>query len=149
MPTWYDGTETQKRALNAYITLMRAAGSVSAKIHAPLAGLGLTEGQFAALEALHHLGPMRQNELAAKLLSSPGNLSILLSNLERGRLVRRRKDASDARCTVVAITARGGEVIKRIFPAHVARLVQAMSSLSPAEQEHLRALCRKLGRGAH
>ena len=34
-------------------------------------------------EALYHLGPMRPNELARKLLRSPGNMTTVLDNLER------------------------------------------------------------------
>lgn len=148
MGSRYAGTEEEVRALNAFINLMRAAGTLESKVHGSLVEAGLTVGQFAALEALHHLGPMRQNELAQKLLSSPGNLSTVLTNLQRRRLIRRQEDARDGRCTRVVLTDKGEKLIADVFPRHAARLVQAMRGLSPDEQVQLRGLCRKLGRGA-
>lgn len=145
MATRFKGTETQKQALNAYIALMRAANAVTLRAHRHLRAAKLTLGQFGALEALYHLGPMRQHELAGKLLCSPGNISTVLSNLERRKLVRRRTDNTDARCTIVEVTDKGHRLMSDMFPGHVAGLQEAMSVLAAPELESLRALCRKLG----
>jgi MarR family 2-MHQ and catechol resistance regulon transcriptional repressor len=145
----YAGSEDELRALNAYINLVRAANTVTAKAHGPLQDAGLTIGQFAALDALFHLGPMRQNELASKLLSSPGNLSTVLTNLQRRRLVNRVEDTRDGRCTRVVLTDKGRKLIGGVFPHHAARLASVMQGLADDELHQLRVLCRKLGRGAH
>jgi len=34
----------------------------------------------------------------------------------------------------------------RIFPVHLARIVELMERLNPAQQEELARLCRKLGK---
>jgi MarR family 2-MHQ and catechol resistance regulon transcriptional repressor len=146
MATKYRGTEAEARALDAYINLMRAANAVTLRVHRHLREADLTLGQFGALEALFHLGPMRQHELVEKLLCSPGNLSTVLTNLERRKLVRRRGDASDARCTMVEVTEKGTRLIEEVFPRHVEGLQTVMGALSAKEQEDLRALCRKLGK---
>lgn len=148
MPTRYPGTPSEVRSLNAFINLMRAAGTLLARQQGPLAERGLTVGQFGVLEALYHLGPLRQNELARKVLSSPGNLSIVLDNLERRRLVRREADPEDGRCTRAVLTAAGRRLVASVLPEHVGRIVEAFAVLSPAEQEELRRLCRRVGRGA-
>lgn len=145
MATKFAGTPEQIRVLNAYINLMRAANSVTLRVHRHLRAAKLTVGQFGALEALYHLGAMRQNELTAKLLCSPGNLSTVLTNLEYRQLVRRKADPSDARCIRVEITERGTRLMDDVFPGHVAGLQTALAVLSSAEQETLRSLCRKLG----
>lgn len=145
MATRFEGTDKERQALNAYIALMRAANAVTIRAHRHLRAAKLTLGQFGALEALYHLGPMRQHELAGKLLCSPGNISTVLSNLERRKLVRRRTDSADARCTVVEVTDKGQRLMDDVFPRHVVGLEEAMTALTAPELESLRVLCRKLG----
>ena len=83
MPTRYQGTAEEVQALNTYIKLQRAAETVLARTTAHLATYGLTLSQFAILEALYHLGTLSQRDLAEKLLKSPGNMSIVLKNMEK------------------------------------------------------------------
>jgi MarR family 2-MHQ and catechol resistance regulon transcriptional repressor len=54
----FKGTKQQVVSLNAYIKLMRAADSATARIHRHLAPCKLTVSQFVVLEALYHLGPL-------------------------------------------------------------------------------------------
>jgi MarR family 2-MHQ and catechol resistance regulon transcriptional repressor len=144
--TKYKGTPAEVRALDAYIKLTRASGSVDARLGGHLAEAGLTGGQFGVLEALYHLGPLHQRELAAKLLRSGGNITVVVDNLEKRRLVRRERGGDDRRFVTVHLTAAGRNLIGRIFRRHVAGIVREMVALTPAEQEELGRLCRKLGR---
>ena len=57
MPTHYKGTEEERRALDVFIKLMRAAESVADRTGGPMAAAGLTPSQFGVLETLYHLGP--------------------------------------------------------------------------------------------
>lgn len=149
MATHYDGTETERLALDAYIKLMRSTVAVNARLFPILqAEFGITTSQLGVLEALAHLGPMRHCELAGKLLVSPSNLTTVLDNLERDGLVKRERDQADRRVSMTSLTAAGVDRLAAFFPAHVARLVQAMSGLEPDEQAELGRLCRKLGRAA-
>lgn len=148
MATHHHGNEAERRALDAYIKLMRAADSVTAVVQPTLAEAGLTLGQFGVLEALWHLGPLPQHELASKLLRSSGNTSVVLANLERAGLVQRRRRNEDRRVQVVSLTPRGQQLIGEIFPRHAETLTRRMAALAPQEQEALGALCRTLGRGS-
>lgn len=147
MATHHRGNDAERRALDAYIKLMRAADSVTAAVQPALAEAGLTLGQFGVLETLMHLGPLPQHELASKLLRSSGNTSVVLANLERAGLVQRRRRNEDRRVQVVSLTPRGQQLIGEIFPRHAASLTRRMAALAPQEQEALGALCRTLGRG--
>ena len=49
----------------------------------------LTGSQFAAVEALYHLGPMSQGEISGKVLKSGSNMTTVIDHLERDGLVRR------------------------------------------------------------
>lgn len=148
MPTHYRGSAREVRALNTFIKLTRASDSVMRRLFSREIAAELTHGQFAVMEALYHLGPLCQGEISAKLLRSGGNITLVIDNLEKQGLVRRERDAADRRLVRVHLTPQGRKVIERVFPAHVQAIVEEMSVLTPAEQEQLGALCKKLGKGA-
>lgn len=147
MPTHYRGNETEVRALNAHINLARACDSLMARLSANLEKLGLTVAQFGVLEAVHYLGPMCQRDLGHKLLRSGGNVTVVVDNLEKHGWVRRERLADDRRMVRIHLTEQGRELIECVFPKHVGAVVREMSTLAPEEQEELRQLCRKLGKG--
>ena len=148
MPTHHQGPPDEVRALDAFIKLMRAAGSLLARTSRPLAADGLTAGQFGVLETLFHLGPLNQCDLARKHLQSGGNITMIVDNLEKAGLVRRERLAHDRRYVRVHLTCAGRERIAALFPRHVDHVTRQMSALTPAEQEELGRLCRKLGMAA-
>jgi len=92
-----------------------------------------------------HLGPLCQRALGEKLLTSGGNVTTVVDNLERRGLVRRVRSEEDRRFISVHLTDAGRELIGRVFPRHLGRIVEAMSALTPAEQDELARLCKKLG----
>lgn len=147
MPTRYAGEEREVRALNALITLMRASEGVAADIHREAAARGLTSSQFGVLEALFHLGPLCQGDLAAKLLRSGASTTSVVEGLERRGLVVRQRTEEDKRFVRVALTGKGRKLIAELFPAHARGVARRFGVLEPREQEELRRLCRKLGRG--
>ncbi len=146
MGTRHRGPEEETRALDAFIKLMRAADALAARVHQHLAADKLTESQLGVLEALFHAGPLCQRDLAEKLLKSGGNLTMVVGNLERRGLVHRDRDPDDRRYVRVRLTEAGRQTIERVFPRHVARIVAELGRLSPAEQNQLGRLCRRLGR---
>lgn len=145
MPTHYQGTAREKRALDAFIKLMRAGNAVSTESGRRLSEYELTASQFAVLEALYHLGPMCLSELAGKILRTAGNLTMVLDNLEKRGLAKRVSGAKDRRFITAEITSRGRDMIREVFPEHARRIAEVMSRLTPEEQDQLADLCRKLG----
>ncbi|MBX3084123.1 MAG: MarR family transcriptional regulator [Anaerolineae bacterium] len=145
MPTKYQGTREEQRALNAYIKLQRAAETSLNRTTAHLAQHGLSTSQFAILEALYHLGTLSQSELAQKMLKSTGNISSILKHMEKDGLVSRVRDPDDNRYMQVCITNQGRAVIDKVLASHIAGIVAEMSVLSADEQDELARLCRKLG----
>ncbi|HEY4246378.1 MAG TPA: MarR family transcriptional regulator [Lacunisphaera sp.] len=144
MGTRHQGAIEEINALNAFIKLQRSAESVSTRIHAVLPD-GLTVTQFGVLEALYHLGPLCQSELAEKLLKSGGNLTLVVDNLEKASLVLRERDASDRRFVVVRLTEKGNGFIGGLFPKVVANVTREMNALSSTELADLGRLCKKIG----
>lgn len=148
MPTHYSGPPNEIQALNAFINLIRAADSISAKINTSLSDHGLTETQFGVLESLFHLGSLCQKALAEKLLKSSGNITMVIDNLEKQELVLRQRDSRDRRFITIHLTPKGQHLMETIFPSHVSRITTLMNVLNSQEQEELRQLCRKLGKHA-
>ncbi|MEJ2051903.1 MAG: MarR family transcriptional regulator, partial [Calditrichota bacterium] len=142
------GSEEERRALDVYIKLMRAANSVTARLTELKTLDGLSISQFGVLEALYHLGPMHQKEIGRKILKSSGNITMVVNNLEEKGLVERRRDQQDHRFIVIYLTNRGRSKIEGILPDHVTAIRQIMQRLTPKEQTSLGDLCKKLGRAA-
>ncbi len=147
MATHYSGSKEDVQALDAYIKLVRAAESVMSRIYRNADMDGLTISQFGVLEALLHLGPMCQRELGTKILKSSGNITMVIDNLEKRKLVERKRDRGDRRFVTVYLTEPGTKTIKGIFPGHLKRIRKELDVLSPDRQEHLGQLCRDLGLG--
>ena len=146
MPTHYPGKTEEVRALNAFIKLARSLSAVQARLIPPLQKeFGLTESQFAVLEALQHLGPLSQGQLCQKILRSGSNLTTVVDNLERDQLVTRERDHADRRVQMVQLTSQGRALVCEALPVHVSRITEAMSALTVDEQLELGRICRKLG----
>jgi DNA-binding MarR family transcriptional regulator len=64
--------------------------------------------------------------------------------LELAGLVERRPDPNDRRGKLIALTDAGKRVIDETIGRHVANEERLLSVLTPAEQEKLNALLRKL-----
>ena len=141
------GTKKEASDLGAFVKLMRAAESVSADVHSWLSEPGLTISQFGVLEALYHLGPLCQKELAEKILKSTGNMTLVIGNLEKRGLLTRKRNEKDGRYFVISLTTEGRELIRKTFPDHIRRVSRRMSFLTADEVKELSRLCRKLGRG--
>ncbi len=133
------------RALNTYTKLMRAAESVTSRVHRVLAEPKLTISQFGVLEALYHKGPLCQRDIASKILKSTGNITLVIDNLEKNGLVQRVRDNEDRRYLTIHLTESGTDLIKKVFADVEAAIVTEMATLSENEQELLGQLCKKLG----
>jgi len=138
-------TSRQRLALLAYGRVMRAANALRTAASRQLEPTGLTLSQFAVLEALYHLGPMSLSEVAKKILTTGGNLTMVAGNLEKQGLVERKCSTEDARIYILSLTPKGKKLISEMFPEHAKAIAEALQTLSPKEQKKLSELCRKLG----
>lgn len=145
MGTHYQGTREETLALNLYIKLMRCAEAVESRVNRHLQSAGLTTSQFGVLEALYHLGPLVQKDIAAKILKSTGNITLVINNLEKRGLVKRVRSSDDRRFIDVHLTDEGAQLIQRILPRHIDAIKHEIGILMPGEQGEMARLCKKLG----
>jgi MarR family 2-MHQ and catechol resistance regulon transcriptional repressor len=137
--------ETTYNALNCYTKLMRAAESVTSRTSRHMGASDLTISQFGVLEALLHKGSLCQRDIAAKILKSTGNMTLVIDNLEKRNLVRRERDSQDRRYLTVHLTDEGTALITEVYTRVEAAIISEMSVLSTDEQQTLGRLSKKLG----
>ena len=107
---------------------------------------GLTVAQFSVLEVLYHQGDMRIGELIEAALTTGGNMTVIIKNLEASRLIEKYSDENDKRMTIVRITEKGVLKIKEVFHPHMLALNDYFSVFSAEEKKKLTLLLNKLKR---
>lgn len=143
-----DPLEGQTLALRLWIALARAHDAVLAHAEADAGRHGLTIGEFGALEALLHKGPLTLGELQRALLVSSGGITFLVDRLVKRGLVTRQPHPSDGRARIATLTEAGDQLIREIFPAHAARIKLAMGGLGKKEKREAIRMLRTLGEHA-
>lgn len=141
-------TGSSPNALKLYIVLSRASEALHAHTLADIESHGLTQTEFAILEALYHKGPMLLGEVQKKILVSSGGITFLIDKLVKRGLVLRRPCETDRRARYAELTPAGRDLIAGIFPGHADVIRRAVSGLSSAEQQTLIDLLKKLGHSA-
>lgn len=109
-----------------------------------LTGFDLTLTQFSVLETLYHLGSMRINLLIEKTLTTAGNMTVVIKNLEKGGLISRYTDPNDKRASMIRLTQKGEQLIAVVFPKHLENLSLELNNLTSDEKEQLVFLLKKL-----
>ncbi len=145
MGTHHKGTVKEKLALDTFIKLRRSGDSLSSRINFILAKNSLTENQFNVLDALYHLGHLTQKELGKKLLTSGGNITMIIDNLEKRELVERRRGEKDRRTFAIHLTGKGRNKIKSVMPGIVKFISEEMNILTSKEQYEMQKMCKSIG----
>lgn len=130
--------------LKLVIALSRTHLDFNRNLQTFLNGFGLTVAQFGVLEALYHLGPMKVHEIIEKTLSTSGNMTVVIRNLERASFVERLVDSKDKRSFNIRLTADGAELIEEVFRKHLEMIDSFFSGLDSGERQVLQSLLKKL-----
>ncbi|GJQ64537.1 MAG: MarR family transcriptional regulator [Melioribacteraceae bacterium] len=134
-------------ALSTWVKLARASSTFQKKSMENIRSFKLTQPQFAVIEALGHLGPMKIGKLCDKMLVSGGNMTLVLDNLEKNSLIERIHSKEDRRAILVQLTKAGEKLFKEIFVKHAEFIKEQMSVLTKEEQKQMSVLLKKLGTG--
>lgn len=133
-------------ALSTWIKLSRAFASVNKKSNENIKKFGLTQPQFAVIEALGHLGPLKVSELCDKMMVTGGNMTLILDNIVKLGYIERVFSKEDRRTIIVQLTPKGKSLFENIFKIHAEYITKIMSVLSSDEQLQLGLLLKKLGK---
>lgn len=133
-------------SLSTWVEIMRAFTKIRALELELIEANGLTIGQFGVLELLYHRGSQSIGAATKLVMSTPGNMTVVVRNLVKQGLITSEKSAEDKRSATISITEAGSTLIGSIFPEHSKRIDQFLSGLSREEKEVVRALLRKLNK---
>lgn len=133
-------------ALSLWVKLSRAFSVVQQKVAEDIRKTSLTVPQFAVIECLGHLGELSIGELTKKQLVTGGNITLILDNLEKEGLIKRRRLQENRRVVKVMLTEKGREKFKKIFPPHAKYITNLFSVMKEKEQKELADLLKKLGK---
>jgi len=105
--------------------------------------LGMRLRHFIVLSYLAERGQVPQQELGDALCIDANNLVLLLNETEGAGLVERRRDPSDRRRHIVAITGDGRAAFRRAEKAREAIEDDVLGALDADEREALHRLLAK------
>jgi DNA-binding MarR family transcriptional regulator len=137
------GWEDTAAGMAAVVSVMRAEQIFLNRTAATLRPLGLTFARYQVLGMLRWTGPMTLGSVGHRLWITPATVTSAVDRLEKAGLSRRAAHPTDARATLVEITASG----RRLFDEAVERLndeVFGAVGLTEEELDQLVGLIRKI-----
>jgi DNA-binding MarR family transcriptional regulator len=97
------------------------------------AGGELSPSQSAALATIERHGPLTPSELAAREQVRRPTATRIIGGLEEAGLVERAPDPSDGRSALIAVTAAGRALVRRLRTRKTAYLARRLDGLPPEE----------------
>lgn len=138
-----DIIKENKLALSTLITFTRTEHTIHKKELETIKESGLTTAQFGVLEVLYNKGDLRICEIIEKILTTSGNITVVIKNLEKDGLVKKNLDPKDKRSTIISITDKGKQIIEGILPNHIENISKIFSVLTKEEQITLKNILKK------
>lgn len=135
--------------IGAWARLVKAQNRVLGAVESDLRKAGFPPlSWYDVLLELRRAGGdgLRPVEIEGRLLLAQHNVSRLLSRLEADGLIERRPCASDGRGHIIALTAAGSELLRRMWPTYRAAIQRHVGDRvgSDEDAEKLRQLLGRL-----
>jgi MarR family 2-MHQ and catechol resistance regulon transcriptional repressor len=132
------------RSMRTWIQLLRAYNKIRANEVAYITSFGITMNQFEVLEVLYHRGDLTVGAITKLIMSTPGNVTVVIRNLKRDGYITTFPDPSDKRASILSLTEKGKGLIEKVFPGHAKNFEGYFEALSDEETDTLFTLLRKL-----
>lgn len=104
----------------------------------------LTYAQFTVLEALYHKGDLTIKTLIETVLSTSGNMTVVIRNLEKQGLIKKISHPEDKRSYIIQLTTDGLKLIQIVFKKHMTLVESSMVGLSHEDKKTIIELLKKL-----
>src|SRR5450631_300688 len=133
---------------HVWLVMMKAMRALTRYAAAGIEETGLGLSDFGVLEVLLHKGPLPVNMIGPIVDLTPGSISTAVDRLVAKGLVSRVESTQDRRVRIVALSARGKDLIASAFRRHSGQMRRVFSELSPDELRGLEAALKKVGKRA-
>lgn len=130
-------------ALRVWFRFIRLNRRVIAAVAAELRDLGLSIPQFDVLSTLSEREGLTQQELAARLYVTKGNVSGLIDRLVDAGLVERRAIPGDRRSHALHLTSAGSDLATRGIAAQASYVSRTLGRLGGSDLAALEDLVLK------
>ncbi len=137
------GVRTDK-SMRTWMQLVRSFTKIRNKELIYIQENDLTMNQFQVLEVLYHRGDLNVGSITKLIMSTPGNLTVVIKNMKRDKLITSIKDPKDKRAFMLSITKKGKDIIENMFDQHASNLEQNFEVMNDAELDTIFSLLRKL-----
>lgn len=135
--------QQHQEALYSLVVFRRANNTIVKQELETIKKHQLTPCQFGVLEALYNKGDLRIQDLIDKLLSTSGNMTVVIRNMIRDGYITKLPDCSDKRASRISLTDFGRTTIEKILPEHYDNIGRIFSVLTTEEQAQLASLLKK------
>ncbi|MGL4914441.1 MAG: MarR family winged helix-turn-helix transcriptional regulator [Romboutsia sp.] len=105
---------------------------------------GVTVSQYDVLMVLYHNGDLKVGSIMEKTLTTPGNITVVINNLEKDGLVTRIRNTEDKRAINISITNKGISIVKEIIPKHTEIINKILNVLDTKEKIILQNILDKM-----
>jgi DNA-binding MarR family transcriptional regulator len=128
-------------AVLAWLRLARVFQKINTKSERFFRSQDLNSAQFDVLAKVGASSGITQQELAAALLVTKGNISQLLAKMEQDGLIVRRQEG---RSNLLSLSERGQKLYQEVVPQQEQLIAELLHGLTREEQFELLRLLRKL-----
>lgn len=132
--------------LSLFVRMNRSTQAIVREIQRVLSQHELSLTQFAVLEALFHKGSLTTGEIMRSILTTGGNITIVLKNLERKGLIAVCEDPQDRRRRTGRLTEEGERILIEAFPDQLTVIRDKLKVLSEEEKKILIDLLYRIER---
>ena len=126
-----------------YISMSRVINTLRRENNKLILKHNLTLGQFAVMEALYSKGRLSTGEVMEKILTTSGNIPVIVKNLEKDGFITREQDASDKRRFILDLTDKGRDLMDEIVPENLKFMDELISLWDDEDKEELIILMNK------
>ncbi|MDU5201090.1 MarR family transcriptional regulator [Finegoldia magna] len=135
-----------KKSMAVYISMSRVINTLRRENNKLILKHDLTLGQFAVMEALYSKGRLSTGEVMEKILTTSGNIPVIVKNLEKDGFITREQDESDKRRFILDLTDKGKDLMDEIVPENLKFMDELISLWDDDEKEELIILMNKFRR---
>ena len=129
--------------LSTLVVFTRAENTIHRIEYQTIKQSGLTPAQFGVLEALYNKGDLRICELIEKILTTSGNITVVIKDLEKEGLIEKKPDPNDKRSCIISLTEEGKKIIEDILPNHIKNIKEIFEVLTDEEKNTLKTILKK------
>ena len=130
--------------LAAVVQMVRTNAKFMQRMHRVFSHYGLSGPQFDVLATLHREEGIMQQDLAARLLVTKGNITGVVNRMEALGWIERRPDPEDRRTNRLYLAEAGKILFAEVNPKHEAFIYEVLAGFLPDEMQVLRRLLQKL-----